>query len=268
MSNLSPASPIGPLSVGNVVSASVRIYRSHLKQYLTLSLIAYLWILVPVYGWAKTSAISGLISRLAYGELADQPESVADARRFTDARKWRFLGAGILLGLIFIGLYFGMAIVVGILFATSIVVGPIGAILGIIGAIAALLVLIRIYSRLFIFEVPIALEEHVDATTALGRSWDLTKGSVGRVQWVVTIAFLITLAVQVPVRIFNQVLAVALPSGDGSLTAAGFIAALLIFTIAILSAALVMPFWQVIKAVIYYDLRARREGLGLRLRDR
>jgi hypothetical protein len=29
----------------------------------------------------------------------------------------------------------------------------------------------------------------------------------------------------------------------------------------------VMPFWQSIKAVIYYDLRSRREGLGLQLRD-
>jgi hypothetical protein len=28
-----------------------------------------------------------------------------------------------------------------------------------------------------------------------------------------------------------------------------------------------MPFWQAIKAVIYYDLRSRREGLGLQVRD-
>jgi hypothetical protein len=29
-----------------------------------------------------------------------------------------------------------------------------------------------------------------------------------------------------------------------------------------------MPFWQTIKAVIYYDLRTRREGMGLELRER
>jgi hypothetical protein len=268
MSNISPATPLGPLSVGNVVSAGVRIYRSHLKQYLTLSLTAYLWVLVPVYGWAKTAAISGLISRLAYGELINQPESIKDARQFTDSRKWRFLGAAFLLGLIFIGLYVGMAIAVGILFAFSAIVPPLGILLGIAGAIVALFVLIRVYSRLFIFEVPIAIEEMMDATTSLSRSWELTKGSVGRVQWVVVIAFLITLLVQVPVRIINTILSAALPSGSTSMSAGGFVAALLIVALAILSAALVMPFWQVIKAVIYYDLRTRREGLGLQLRDR
>lgn len=27
-----------------------------------------------------------------------------------------------------------------------------------------------------------------------------------------------------------------------------------------------MPFWQALKAVLYFDLRSRREGLGLQLR--
>jgi hypothetical protein len=31
--------------------------------------------------------------------------------------------------------------------------------------------------------------------------------------------------------------------------------------------ALLIPFWQSIKAVIYYDLLTRKEGLGLELRD-
>jgi hypothetical protein len=31
--------------------------------------------------------------------------------------------------------------------------------------------------------------------------------------------------------------------------------------------ALIVPFWQTVKAVVYYDLRSRREGLGLQLRD-
>jgi hypothetical protein len=29
----------------------------------------------------------------------------------------------------------------------------------------------------------------------------------------------------------------------------------------------VIPFWQTVKTVIYYDLRSRREGLGLELSD-
>jgi hypothetical protein len=34
------------------------------------------------------------------------------------------------------------------------------------------------------------------------------------------------------------------------------------------SGALVTPFWQAMKAIIYYDLRSRKEGLGLQMRDR
>lgn len=30
---------------------------------------------------------------------------------------------------------------------------------------------------------------------------------------------------------------------------------------------LILPFWQTVKAVVYYDLRSRHEGLGLQLRD-
>ncbi|MEL7420561.1 MAG: DUF975 domain-containing protein, partial [Cyanobacteria bacterium J06555_3] len=30
--------------------------------------------------------------------------------------------------------------------------------------------------------------------------------------------------------------------------------------------ALLIPFWQSIRAVIYHDLRVRREGIGLNLR--
>ncbi|MBD0311804.1 MAG: hypothetical protein ICV86_02640 [Microcoleus sp. T3-bin5] len=34
------------------------------------------------------------------------------------------------------------------------------------------------------------------------------------------------------------------------------------------SGALVNPFWQAMKAIVYYDLRSRKEGLGLQMRDR
>jgi hypothetical protein len=33
-----------------------------------------------------------------------------------------------------------------------------------------------------------------------------------------------------------------------------------------ITTALIIPFWQSIKAVIYYDLRVRREGMGIDLR--
>jgi hypothetical protein len=40
------------------------------------------------------------------------------------------------------------------------------------------------------------------------------------------------------------------------------------YAIGLAASVIVLPLWQTIKAVIYYDLRSRREGLGLQLRDR
>ncbi|MER3433231.1 MAG: DUF975 domain-containing protein [Leptolyngbya sp. ERB_1_1] len=271
MSNLSPSNPIQPLSVGDVVSAGVRIYHSNLKRYLILVLRSYLWIFVPIYGWAKSAEISARISRLAYQELINQPETLTEAERHTSPKLWNFFAAGLLLGLIYFGIYmaffvafFILAILTGVLTAASPALGVVGGLLIAVLALAAIFVFIRVISRLLIYEVPLAVEENVDATTSLSRSWNLTKGSVGRIQWIVVVAFLLTLVVNIP----SQILGAALPTGDSADSGVAAIAILLFVVVTLLSSALIVPFWQVIKAVIYYDLRSRREGLGLELRDR
>ncbi|MFS8118975.1 MAG: DUF975 domain-containing protein, partial [Microcoleus sp.] len=205
--NLSSAIQTGPLSVGNVVSASLRIYRDHFKSYFGLALTAYLWLLVPIYGWAKYSAISALISRLAFGEVSEHPETVSDARREVNPRMWSFFGAGILTSLIFLAVYFAGAIAIGILAAGSVAIFQqnyliIGLIVA-VAVIAFLIIYIRILSQLFIVELPLAMENNLTASSAISRSWELTKGSVGRIQWIVFVAFLVSL----PVYIFSNVLA-------------------------------------------------------------
>lgn len=309
MSNLNPTNPINPLSVGDMVSAGVRLYRSHLKQYLRLSVIAYLWILGPivliavvlgvaialatqaggraaipiialfggialiaaiVYGVAKFSEISARIVRLAFGELINQPETLAQVREHTQPRLWRFFLSGLLVGLIVFGLYVAIAIgffilaaIFGVLAATVPAVGVLVILIGIVAFVVALFVLLRVYSRLLIVEAPIAIEPDVDAVTAISRSWNLTKGSVGRIQWIAVVAFLITLVVQIPSQIVTSIL----PTGETVEPSVGAISGLIILVVSLLSSALITPFWQVIKAVIYYDLRSRKEGLGLQLRD-
>jgi hypothetical protein len=270
MSNPSPSNPIQPLSVGNVVSAGVRIYRSHLQRYLTMSLIAYLWLLVPIYGWAKYAEISARISRLAFQELINKPESNAEAAEQTRPRLWSFLVAGLLVGLIYIGLYLGFVIALvilggisGALMALVPALGVIGILLTTVAFFAGLYGFIRLIARLLIVEVPLATEDSMDATTAISRSWNLTKGSVGRIQWIVIVAFLISLLINIPAQIIGAVL----PIGPDAEPAVVALSLVVLFAVSILSGALIMPFWQVIKAVIYYDVRARREGFGLQLRD-
>ncbi len=273
MSNLSPASPIGPLSVGNVINAGIRIYRSHLKQYCTLSLRAALWGIVPIYGTAKSTEIAGAIARLAYSELIDQPETVTDARKHTSPRLWQFFVTNLLVGLIFVGLFMGafigVAIIGGIGKVAASVSPPltiVAVILGIVAFIAAFIILIRFSSRLLVYDLPLAIEDNIDSTTSISRSWSLTKGSAGRIQWIVFVALLITVLAYIPaILIFSAITALTIQN-----EMPGLVVLLRVVDLAvrIVLTALVMPYWQVIKAVVYYDLRARREGLGLQLRDR
>lgn len=277
MSQFSSSSSMQPLSVGNVVTAGLRIYRSHLKSYFQLALKAYLWILVPVYGWAKFYAICGLLSRLVFGELVNQPESVEAGSRHVNSKLWQFLITLILMGLIGLGVSIGFIILIAVfagLFTGLAASGNTSAILlttliSILAAIASLIGIFWLLTRFFVVEAPLAIEENIDATSTISRSWELTKGYVWRTLGISLVAFLITLPIQIAVQVVSSIIQLVFTALlEQNSPVFGFIFFVIILCLSLLSGAVVLPFWQAIKAVIYYDLRTRREGLGLKLRDR
>ncbi|MCC5614150.1 hypothetical protein LC605_03465 [Nostoc sp. CHAB 5836] len=271
--NFGSSGQIQPLSIGNVVSAAVRLYRSHLKTYLNLAAIAHLWILVPIYGWAKYAAISGLISRLAFGELIYQPEGVKTARSHVNPRLWSFLRVGFQVGISMFLVYLGLAIVGGLL--AGLIGVALGGILGASGIIVAttlaiiltaaiiLLGLTWFYSRWIVAEVPLAVEESINGGESVARSWELTKGSVFRIQGVVLVAFIVTLPLVFVLNYIPSIFLIRLESGSAIYSIVYFIS----WVGSLIGGILIMPFWQAIKAVLYLDLRSRREGLGLQLRE-
>ena len=267
-----------PLSVGNVVTTAFQLYKNRFQPYFLLAFKAYFWLLVPVYGWAKFSAISALISRLVYGELVNQPETIKDGTRYVNSKLWQFFLAGIILGLIVVGAYIVFTIAVVIV---GVVVGFVGAqlnnfatiaIAGVLGAIAFIAFLIGfflLFVRFFVFELPLAIEDNMDASSTISRSWELTKGFVGRILLISFVAFLITFPLFALVQLVSFALRSILVTSNGEPNP---VLALLFFTLTLClsfsSGAVQLPFWQAIKAVVYYDLRTRKEGLGLNLRDR
>jgi membrane-anchored glycerophosphoryl diester phosphodiesterase (GDPDase) len=263
------------LSIGDVVSAGIRIYRDHLKQYFGLSFIAHLWVLLPIYGWAKYSAISALISRLAFCETIERPETVSEARSQVNPRMWSFLLAGFLVYLIYVvpslvGAL-SLAVLVGIM-AVAFTQGGSFPIVPILLAViifhAWLLGLLWLSARLFIVEVPLTIENNVDASSAISRSWGLTKRFALRLIGVIIVAFLISLPLSIVVQLVSGVIDSAIQSlfpKDSEIFAILSFVATLVLSLA--SGSVLMPFWQSIKGVVYYDLRSRREGLGMQLRD-
>ncbi|MEH2164602.1 MAG: hypothetical protein V7K38_27005 [Nostoc sp.] len=271
--NFGSPSQIQPLSVGNVVSAAVQLYRSHLKTYLKLAAIAHLWVIVPIYGWAKYAAISGLISRLAFGELIYQPESVQDASSHVNPRLWSFLRVGFQVSISLLVVYLGLAIAGGIFSALLGVL--LGGILGTAGVIVAttlaiiLMVIILLlgltwfYSRWIVAEVPLAVEENINGGESVARSWELTKASVLRIQGVVLVAFFVTMPLLFVLNYIPSLFLIKLEPGTVIYGIVYFIS----WVGSLVGGVLVMPFWQALKAVLYLDLRTRREGLGLQLRE-
>ncbi len=277
--NLGYTSNAEPLSIGNVVSASVRLYRSHLKEYFLLALKAYLWVLIPVYGWAKFYALSALIGRLAFGDLVNQPESLHSGERFVNSRLWKFFGTLILM------FFIGVGIGIGFLIVGSLLLGIVAAVLGVqngnisnIGIFVLIAILVSVVgivgtvwlgTRFYVVDLPLAIEENVDATSTIQRSWELTKGYVGRIFIISFVALLITLPLQILIQIITTVIQLIFTTllADGS-PVFSLIFIVLFLGIIISSNAAILPFLQTVKAVIYYDLRSRREGLGLQLRDR
>ncbi|WP_009633265.1 hypothetical protein [Synechocystis sp. PCC 7509] len=295
------------LNVGNVVTTAFQLFKNRFKPYFLLAFKAYFWLLVPVYGWAKFFAISALISRLVYSELTNQPETISGGEKYVNSKLWQFLVTSVLLAFIALSIWIVLLIVLAIIFTVIVLVfsGSISSlqpgeitntvisiIMVIISTIGSMLLLIRFV----ISELPLAIEDNINATSTIRRSWKLTKDFGSNILLIYCVAFLITLPllalsgsvyylmfqdftgsflITYPLsawillavivrRIFEFLL-------GGIINKAQIINLLLIILslcLSIVVGAIQLPFWQTVKAVVYYDLRTQKEGLGLNLRDR
>ncbi|NJN39225.1 MAG: RDD family protein [Acaryochloridaceae cyanobacterium CSU_3_4] len=289
---------LSALTAGNIVTVALQVFRGKSDDYITTSLQSYLWFFLcflgacvlgglgyllgqslgltdkalvifaglfalPLlaYGRGRKTATGGILSRLIFNQLINRTESKENVQQQIFPRTWIYLRAELLFWLILIGLYLGFVFILGLfagLFFSSFRQGDIldflirennfsgSTVLTWIAIIALILLfylgIILFFSyfvaRLWLFDVIIALEE-VTAIQALRRSWQLTR-TQGR-----------------------EALAVALISGSmlvpplilcGFLSIFGFLSVLFLIVLA-------FPLYQSVKAVNYYDLRSRNEGL-------
>jgi hypothetical protein len=305
--------PLQPLSVGNVVSAAFRLYRDRLSTYLGIAIRASLWALLPLvailpipflilfgqvdlsilwiaipigfllfmFGSAKYTTNLALISRLAFGVLADKPETVQEASSHVIPKVWRFWLASFLTFWIVFGVYVGLCLAIGIGVAIgsfivnnsqgNVLVLSTLSILAIIALAMALIFFLRFIIRFTLVEVPLAIENNLTASQTIDRSRKLTQGNVDRIFWIWTVAGLITLPIQLIANILAssiQNILIGAISVDPTSPTFQIIIFLMSYIIGLILSVFLVPFWQAIKATIYYDLRTRKEGLDLQLRDR
>lgn len=253
------SSPPGFLSIGNVISAGIRIYRDHFQAYFIEALRCYLWAFVPVYGWAKLLAIQGMIGRLAFQEVIEQPESVPEARLRVKPRLWTFLLAALFTFLVFLGFFVVVGIAIVVLIGVTVAVSQVNPLLSVIVGILigvfslfAVFAYIWLFSRLAFTDLAIAIESINEPMKAIRRSWQLSEGYVIKLQTIYFVAFLIT----IPISIISNLGTIIL--GDENT-----MAPIIDLALTVLTGAFILPFWQAIKSVIYYDLKVRKEGVDL-----
>jgi hypothetical protein len=316
-----PAS-IEPFRIGNVVKASVRLYRDRFKLYLGIGLRAILWLFLPVlvaipimllcfllvlltnsvngqstlswlfsillilmtvfvplscvYVLAKYYINIALISRLTFYELNSHPETENQAHWAIYRKFWMLCILQFLLIFVFSSLNGFNSVIQNILEYT---------ILDKLNNNIALVVLnllinflwymlyFWISARFQIADTSLVLESNLNALKAIARSWYLTKGYAWKIIGVGIVIF----ALLFPAYLLALIpLAIGLGSkGSALLTTLSspqllidlwpyYLASWLLFVVI---AIVTLPLWSVVKGVIYYGLRARKEGLDLTVRE-
>ncbi len=242
---------------------------------------------------AKVIYNETLIAANAYGHLTNQPELMPLTNQRLKRQTWTFWLVRFLVGLIMGALSVPFSILQQFVPALGAFAGDSQAVATIVGLLFLGLLVLQyglqfwLSIRLLLPEMVLAIEEEVQNVNSIPRSWNLTQGNTIRIGVILLVAFLITCPLYLLTLIPAILLAVALLpmsmwsglAASSSATApptelllqlfVGFAIVFLVYMVlALLVQILVLPFWQTIKAVIYYDLRSRREGMGLSLDDR
>ena len=99
--------------------------------------------------------------------------------------------------------------------------------------------------------------ENTGATESLGRSWDLTGGSVLRLTAIYTVALFLLLVLYVAVGAATALLSAVLGKGDVALMAAA------VGVMTVVAGALASPYYSALGLAVFGDLLVRKEGADL-----
>jgi hypothetical protein len=296
----SASDPIGTLSVGNVINAAVSLYKTNFRDFFFLALRSVGWLILAIVGlipvvligfavnnvgvtvlaavaWlglfifclAKSMTSRGVVSRMAYQQLINQTETLASASGQLANSHWKFLSLALWLWLFLTGVvilsYLALLALGGIGVAVGMNIQNIlgyllAAIFVIAGIVAFFWIFLRFYSSWFVAELPIAVERCVSGLDAIGRSRQLSAPFSSRILMIILVAFLIV----IPINIISSIPAIAV-IGQEPTSPIYLIGQVLNVALSLLLELFLMPFWQVVKSVVYFDLRSRLEGSDLRM---
>lgn len=234
-----PAGPLGAIMGGSVVAGLV-------------SMLA-------------TIVLNGLLVTSVSQSVLGRRVSIGAVWRQAKGLLWRLVGLSLLIGAIQSGVIVGAIVLVVAVAAGLATLGSdslwVLLLLGFVTVIGAGVLAAFFYVKLAIAS-PVLMMERTGVFAALGRSWNLTTGFFWRNLGVIVVATIVTGAISgvasLPISIISSGL---LSLGAEFLWIAGAASVLL----AALLSALVTPFLAAITALLYVDIRMRKEGLDVEL---
>lgn len=162
-----------------------------------------------------------------------------------------------------------VAALVGPGIALLAVSGVVGGVALLVGVPAALVLVVWVSVRLA-FAAPALLLEDLGVVAAIRRSWRLVDRSWWRVLGVLLVMTIIASVIngllQAPFSIIGTILAaVAAPDSPSSATSAVLISTVITNIGGVVASTVTAPFAAAVTALLYIDLRIRREGLDVAL---
>ena len=253
-------------NAGNTITVAVAIYKNNLKKFLKLSLFAHLWLLIPVYGWARYFATASWISKLSFDELSKELENLSRKQYFRINSLFNLsviaISSMVITMLVSNIVMIPLSIILPIIwkaflqFPSSFKIVENENFLSMLGFSALFvlsLVWTAIYARLFITDLAYGnyLVNKRIYPYPINRSYHLTKNNTFKIYKIIWLLFLISVPVYVlvllTVFIIFAIFYVLQPNKD-------YFLVLFLPTVLYFAHGLTMPFWQSAKATIFYQL--------------
>jgi hypothetical protein len=229
-----------------------------------------------VVSFLAQTILTGMLTAVVGHSVLGRQVSIGEAWQIARPRLWALMGSTFLAGLLVSAIWLGgggIAVVIGIALIAA-HLAPLGGLLIAVGVITATVFAVLCYVR-WVVAAPAVILEGRGPRASLGRSWRLTKHSWWRVFGILLLVELVVLVasavLSVPFDLLRAVADAGSSSGGLALfstTAKTSLAGVLIGAVgSILAASVTRPVLAGAVALLYVDLRMRREGLDIALQS-
>jgi len=231
--------------------------------------------IIVIISFLAQTILTGMLTAVVGQSVLGRNLSIGEAWQIARPRLWALMGTTFLAGLLVFAIWVGgggIAVVLGIVLIAA-HLAPIGGLLIAAGVITATVFGVLCYVR-WVVATPAVILEGRGPRASLGRSWRLTKRSWWRVFGILLLVELIVLVASTVLGVPFDVLKAVVGAGSGggltlafgAQTASTSLAAALITAVGgIVSASVTRPVLAGAVALLYVDLRMRREGLDIAL---